>query len=262
MESEWQNIRVERKDGVGILTIDRPEVLNALDETTTREIAEAAELLDADDTVRAVVVTGAGGKAFVAGADIGVLVKYGPVEGRAAARSGQRAFDRLERMGKPVIAAINGYALGGGCELALACHMRIASDRARIGLPEINLSIIPGHGGTQRLPRIVGKGLALELIATGRQLDAEEAARIGLVNRVVPHAELMERVLELAGELAGKPPLAMRYAIASVNEGMETALEEAQAIEAAYFGLCCATEDKFEGMNAFLEKRKPTWSGK
>lgn len=262
MQQEWDNIEVRIEDGVATLSVNRPEVLNALDEQTTAEIAEAAERLDADEEVKVVVVTGAGDKAFVAGADIGVLVEYGPVEGRGAARGGQRAFDRLERMGKPVIAAINGYALGGGCELALACHVRIASDRARIGLPEINLSIIPGHGGTQRLPRLVGKGRALELIASGRQLDAEEAERIGLVNRVVPHDELAATVEELARELAGKPPLAMRYALAAVHEGMETSMEEGQAIEAAYFGLCCATDDKFEGMNAFLEKRKPNWSGK
>lgn len=262
MNDEYQNIRVDVEDGVAVLTVDRPKVLNALDERTTNEIAAAAEALDADDDVRAVIVTGAGDKAFVAGADISVLVKYGPVEGRAAARGGQRAFDRLERMGKPVIAAINGFALGGGCELALACHFRVASDRARIGLPEINLSIIPGHGGTQRLPRIVGKGRALELIASGRQLEAAEAERIGLVNRVVPHDDLMREVRSMAADLAAKPPLAMRYAIAAVNEGLECSMEEAQAVEAAYFGLCCATDDKFEGMNAFLEKRKPTWSGK
>ena len=262
MAFEYDNIVVEVADGVATLTVNRPKVLNALDEHTTTEIADAAARIDADPEIRVLIVTGAGDKAFVAGADINVLATYGPVEGRRGSQLGQRAFDRLEQMGKPVIAAVNGYALGGGCELALACHMRIASDRAKLGLPEINLSIIPGHGGTQRLPRLVGKGRALELISTGRQVGAEEAERIGLVNRVVPHDELMAEVGQLAKELAAKPPLAMRYAIAAVSEGLECSLTEAQAIEAGYFGLCCATEDKFEGMHAFLEKRKANWSGK
>lgn len=262
MSSEFDNIRVEISDRVATVTVDRPKVLNALDEATTGEIGSAFAQLDRDDNVGAIIVTGAGDKAFVAGADINVLARYGPEEGRGGSLHGQNAFDRIERSGKPVIAAVNGYALGGGCELALACHLRIASDRARLGLPEINLSIIPGHGGTQRLPRLVGKGKALELICTGRHVTAEEALRIGLVNEVVPHEQLAERAQELAGELAAKPPLAMRYAIGAVNEGLDAALGEAQAIEATYFGLCCATEDKFEGMNAFLEKRKPEWKGR
>lgn len=263
MAFEPEKIRIEIEDGVAVLTVDRPDVLNALDEDTTGEIERAAGILDADEAVRAVIVTGAGDRAFVAGADIRALARYDAVQGRNGSRAGQRAFDRIEAMGKPVIAAINGYALGGGCELALACHMRIASEGAKIGLPEINLSIIPGHGGTQRLPRLVGKGRALELICTGRQLDAAEAERIGLVNAVVPREELMPRARQLAADLAGKPVLAMRYAIAAVNEGGGcSSMEEAQAVEAAYFALCCATEDKLEGMTAFLEKRKPEWSGK
>ncbi len=262
MAQQYRNIRVEVDDGIALLTVDRPKVLNALDATTTAELHAAAESLDADEQVRAVVITGAGDKAFVAGADIGVLVGYGAVQGRAAAAAGQRAFDRIERMGKPVIAAINGYALGGGCELALACHLRIASERARLGLPEINLSIIPGHGGTQRLPRLIGKGRALEMICTGRHVDAAEAERLGLVNRVVPHDRLLAEARALAAELAGKPPLAMRYAIAAVNEGLEAGPRVGQDVEAAYFGLCCGTEDKREGMTAFLEKRKPEWKGR
>lgn len=262
MAADYQNIRVEVSEGVATLTVDRQEVLNALDVLTTEEIAAAAIALDADPDVRAVIVTGAGDKAFVAGADISVLVKYGPEEGRRTAAAGQRAFDLLERMGKPVIAAINGYALGGGCELALACHIRIASDRAKIGLPEINLSIIPGHGGTQRLPRLVGKGRALELICRGQPIDAVMAERIGLVNQVVPHEELGATVQALAAELASKAPMAMRYCIQAVNEGLETSLAEGQVIESTYFGLCCATEDKKEGMTAFLEKRKAVWTGR
>jgi len=262
MAADYQNIRVEVSDGVATLTVDRQEVLNALDARTTDEIAAAAIALDADPEVRAVIVTGGGDKAFVAGADISVLVKYGPEEGRRAAAAGQRAFDLLARMGKPVIAAINGYALGAGCELALACHMRIASDRAKIGLPEINLSIIPGHGGTQRLPRLVGKGRALELICRGQPIDAATAERIGLVNQVVPHEELQATVQALAAELASKAPMAMRYCIQAVNEGLETSLAEGQVIESTYFGLCCATEDKKEGMTAFLEKRAAEWTGR
>jgi enoyl-CoA hydratase len=261
MVADYQNIRVEVSDGVATLMVDRQEVLNALDVRTTEEIAAAAITLDADPDVRAVIVTGAGDKAFVAGADISVLVKYGPEEGRRASAAGQRAFDLLERMGKPVIAALNGYALGAGCELALACHIRIASDRAKIGLPEINLSIIPGHGGTQRLPRLIGKGRALELICRGEPVDAATAERIGLVNQVVPHEELWATVQALAAEFASKAPMAMRYCIQAVNEGLETSLAEGQVIESTYFGLCCATDDKKEGMTAFLEKRQAEWTG-
>lgn len=261
MVADYQNIRVEVSDGVATLMVDRQEVLNALDVRTTEEIAAAAIALDADRDVRAVIVTGAGDKAFVAGADISVLVKYGPEEGRRASVAGQRAFDLLERMGKPVIAAINGYALGAGCELALACHIRIASDRAKIGLPEINLSIIPGHGGTQRLPRLIGKGRAMELICRGEPVDAATAERIGLVNQVVPHEELWATVQALAAEFASKAPMAMRYCIQAVNEGLETSLAEGQVIESTYFGLCCATDDKKEGMTAFLEKRQAEWTG-
>ncbi len=262
MTAEYENIEVTIREGVATLTVNRPDKLNALDADTVAEIEAAAELLDGAADVRAVVVTGAGDKAFVAGADIGMLVECGPEEARQAALAGQRAFDRLERMGKPVIAAVNGYALGGGCELALACHLRIASDRAKLGLPEINLSIIPGHGGTQRLPRLVGKGRAMELIFRGTPVDADAAERIGLVNAVVPHAELADHVAALAAELATKAPVAMRYAIQAINEGLETGPGDGQVIESTYFGLCSATEDKREGMTAFLEKRKPEWKGR
>ena len=261
MGAEYENILVEVSDGVAVLTIDRPKVLNALDVATTVEIGAAIDDLGADDGVGAIVITGSGDKAFVAGADINVLIGYGPEDGRRAALLGQQTFDRIEQMRKPVIAAINGYALGGGCELALACHLRIASDRARLGLPEINLGVIPGHGGTQRLPRLVGKGMALELICSGRQVEADEAKAIGLVNDVVPHDELDERVRKLAISFARKAPIAMRHAIAAVSEGLECGHDEGMAIESTYFALCCATEDQVEGMRAFLDKRKPEWKG-
>jgi enoyl-CoA hydratase len=257
----YENIKVEVAEGVATLTVDRQPVLNALDAQTTGEIAAAARALDADPAVRVVVVTGAGDKAFVAGADISVLATYGPEQARQAALAGQEAFDALEGMGKPVIAAVNGYALGGGCELALACHLRIASDRAKLGLPEITLGVLPGHGGSQRLPRLVGKGKALELICRGKPIDAAEAERIGLVNQVVAHDELDATVASLAAELAQKAPVAMRYCIQAVNEGLECSMTEGQAIEATYFGLAFATEDQDEGMAAFLEKRKPEWKG-
>lgn len=258
----FDNITIEISDGVALLTVDRPAVLNALDAHTTAEIGTAAGWLDGNAEVGAVIVTGAGDKAFVAGADIRMLSTLDPEGARAAAAAGQSAFDRLESMGKPVIAAVNGFALGGGCELALACHVRLASDKARLGLPEINLGVIPGHGGTQRLPRLVGAARAIELIGSGRHVAAEEAARIGLVDLVVPHDELMTRALEMAATFAGKPPIAMRYALAAVREGLQGSLGEGQALEAGYFGLCFATDDQTEGMAAFLEKRKPTWKGR
>lgn len=262
MSYDYRNIRVEVEDRIATVVIDRPDVLNALDAETTAELDDAFERLDGDREVGAVIVTGAGDRAFVAGADIKVLARCGPEEGRRAGVAGQRAFDRIAGLGKPVIAAINGFALGGGCELALACHLRIASDRARIGLPEIDLGIIPGHGGTQRLPRLLGTGAALELICSGDRIDAERAERIGLVNRVVPHEELMERTRELAARLAGKAPVAMRYALRAVRQGLEGSLAEGQAIESTYFGLCFATEDMKEGTTAFLEKREPEWRGR
>ena len=210
----------------------------------------------------AVILTGAGEKAFVAGADIGVLNTYGPVEARDAAYLGQSTFDKVEECPKPVIAAINGFALGGGCEVALACHIRLAADGAKIGLPEINLGVIPGHGGTQRLSRLVGKGRALELICSGDFISAADAERLGIVNAVYPAEELMDRARELAANLASKPPVAMRYAIEAVNQGLNATLKEGQAIEAHLFGLCFSTEDQSEGMEAFLGKRKAEWKGR
>lgn len=260
--SDYDNIRVEIDDRIATVTFDRPEVMNALNEATTAELGRALDALERNDDVGVLVLTGAGEKAFVAGADIKELDTYGAVEAQAAARTGQRILDRLEQFPKPVIAAINGYALGGGCEVALACHVRIMADTAKIGLPEIGLGVIPGHGGTQRLPRLIGKGRALELICTGRHVAAEEAERLGLVGRVVPADELEATVRELAAELAAKPPIALRYALEAVHQGVQGTLAEGQAIEADLFGLCFATEDQSEGMSAFLEKRKPEWKGR
>lgn len=260
--SDYEKISVEVEDRIATVTFDRPAALNALDEDTTAELGRALDRLEGEGDVAVLVLTGAGDKAFVAGADIKQLATYGPVEAQEAARAGQRVLDRLERFPKPVIAAINGYALGGGCEVALACHVRIMADSATIGLPEIGLGVIPGHGGTQRLPRLIGTAKALELICTGRHVGAEEAERLGLVNRTVPADQLEPAVRELAAELAGKPPIALRYALEAVHQGVQATLAEGQAIEADLFGLCFATEDQDEGMRAFLEKREPSWTGR
>jgi len=258
----YDNLLVDIDGGIATVTINRPKVLNALSVETTRELGAAMDAVAADRAVGAVIITGAGDRAFVAGADIGVLATYGPVEARDAAYLGQSTFDKVEECPKPVIAAINGFALGGGCELALACHIRLAADSAKIGVPEINLGVIPGHGGTQRLVRLLGKGRALELICTGDHISAEEAARIGLVNAVYPADELMQQARELAEKFASKPPVALRYALEAVNQGVNATLKEGQAIEAHLFGLCFSTEDQSEGMSAFLEKRKAEWKGR
>jgi len=258
----YDNLLVDIDGAIATLTVNRPKALNALTAEATREIGAAIDALAADAAVRAVIITGAGDRAFVAGADIGVLNTYNAIQARDAAYLGQSTFDKIERCPKPVIAAINGFALGGGCELALACHIRLAADTAKIGLPEINLGVIPGHGGTQRLARLVGKGKALELVCGGDHIGAEEALRIGLVNHVVAADELMDTARDLAGKLAAKPPIAMRYALEAVNQGLNATMSEGQAIEAHLFGLLFSTEDQSEGMSAFLEKRKAEWKGR
>jgi enoyl-CoA hydratase len=215
-----------------------------------------------DDSVRAIVITGAGDKAFVAGADINELAVLSPAQGKEHGRVGQRLFDFIENLGKPVIAAINGFALGGGCELAMACALRIASDTARFGQPEINLGIIPGYGGTQRLPRLVGKGIALEILLSGEMISATRAYEIGLVNRVVAAAELMPEARKWATSLAAKAPLAVRYIIEAVNHGFEMSQADAQFLETSLFGLVASTEDMKEGTRAFLEKRPAQWKAK
>lgn len=257
-----ENVTTENRDGILVVTIDRPKVLNALNYQTVSEIGKVFDEAIDDDDVGAVIVTGGGEKAFVAGADINELATKTPFTGKETSEHGQRIFSSIERFPKPVIAAINGYALGGGCELALACHIRIAGDNAVIGLPEVSLGIIPGYGGTQRMARLLGKGKALELICTGNKVSAEEAERIGLVNKVVPADELMAEAQKMASKIMAQGPLAVRAAIEAVMSGSEMPFEEGQFLEATLFGLLCASEDTKEGMNAFLEKRKAEFKGK
>ena len=257
-----ENVKTEVRDGLLIVTIDRPKVLNALNAQTVEEIHQAFIAAHDDENVKAVIVTGGGEKAFVAGADINELAKKTPITGKTTSEHGQAVLSFIERYPKPVIAAINGFALGGGCELALACHIRIASDKAQIGLPEVTLGIIPGYGGTQRMARLLGKGKALELICTGDRISAAEAERIGLVNKVVPADQLMATAEEMARKIMSRGPLAIRAAIEAVTRGSEMPFEEGQFLEAALFGLLCASDDTKEGMAAFLEKRPAQFKGR
>jgi enoyl-CoA hydratase len=259
--SAFANLLVERDDAVAIVTVNRPKVMNALNVQTLGELRRIMTALAEEDAIRSIVVTGAGEKAFVAGADISELAALTPAAARDHAAAGQQVFDLIEQLGKPVVAAINGFALGGGCELAMACTIRIAAATARLGQPEINLGLIPGFGGTQRLPRLVGAGRALELLLLGDPIAAEEAFRIGLVNKVVPAAELMDEARRMAKTLAGKAPIALGYILDAVHSGAQMPLAEAQAHEAALFGLAAATGDMREGTRAFLEKRKPEFKG-
>jgi enoyl-CoA hydratase len=258
----YENLLIERDGPVAVVTINRPRVLNALNASTLDELRRAALEFTHDESVRAIVLTGAGEKAFVAGADINELSVMTPTGGREHALRGQHVFDLIEQLGKPVIAAINGFALGGGCELAMACTLRLAADTAKLGQPEINLGLIPGYAGSQRLARIVGKGRALELLLSGDQVSALEAHRIGLVNRVVPAAELMTEARALAASLAAKAPVAIHYILDAVNGGLEMPFAEAQHFEATLFGLVASTEDMREGTKAFLEKRKAVFKGR
>lgn len=250
------------RDGVAFVTINRPDKLNALNDQVMAELADAAERIATDDGIRGAILTGAGPKAFVAGADIGDLARQGPFDGKARAMRGQAALRRLETCGKPVIAAVNGFALGGGCELAMACHIRIASDTAKFGQPEVKLGIAPGYGGTQRLPRLVGKGAALQLILTGEMIDAPEAYRIGLVNRVVPAGDLLAESEKMLRGILAMGPLAVRLALEAVDQGLEMTLEEGLLLEANHFGLLAATQDTKEGLTAFLEKRPAKFQGR
>jgi len=258
----YENLLVETRDGVAIVTVNRPEKRNALNDRTIGELEAAFAALAADPDVRGVILTGAGERAFVAGADIAELAAQSPVDGRERGRRGQRVLDRIERLGKPVVAAINGFALGGGCELAMACHLRVASENAKLGTPEVTLGIICGYGGTQRLPRLVGRGRALELLLTGEMVDAQEAYRIGLVNKVVPRETLLAAADALLRKVLANGPLALRFTLEAVSSGLEMPLAEAQLLEATLFGLACTSEDMKEGTQAFLEKRAPKFQGK
>ena len=259
----YSTLLVEKKDdGIAVITLNRPDKLNALNAHVIGELEAALAELDADASIRGLIVTGSGEKAFVAGADIAELAKATPIDARALALRGQRVFDRLERVRGPVIAAVNGFALGGGCELALACHIRVASDNARLGTPEVKLGLLCGYGGTQRLPRLVGRGRALEILLSGEMVGADEALRIGLVNRVVAKDALMSEAISLMKKMIANAPLSLQYTIDSVNGGLDMSFEDAQDHEATLFGVLCSTADKTEGTSAFLEKRPAKFQGK
>ena len=258
----FDNLLLDISDGVAQVTINRPKVLNALNLSTVDELDTCFTILETDPSVRAIVITGAGDRSFVAGVDISELATMTPVTARAIAKKGQALCDRMERSGQPVVAAINGFALGGGCELAMACTIRIAADTAKLGQPEVALGLLPGFGGTQRLPRLVGPGRALELLLTGQQVDAKEAWRLGLVNRVVSADRVLEESLALAKALVGKAPVAIRYILDAVRDGMQMTLVEGCAHEASLFGLAAATSDMREGTQAFLEKRHAEFKGR
>jgi len=252
----------EKKDALAYVTVNRPKVLNALNTPTWSDLKTAFEDARADVGVRGVILTGAGNKAFIAGADISELSHASAIEAERASRFGQGVLDLIENLGKPVIAAINGFALGGGCETAMACTIRIAVETARFGQPEVTLGLLPGGAGTQRLPRLVGKGRALQLILSGEMISAQEAYRIGLVNEIVPAADLLTRAETILRKIAANAPIAVNFALAAVNRGLETSQGEGALLEASYFGLCAATEDKHEGTSAFLEKRAPQFHGR
>ena len=259
--AEQQFLQVASADHIAIVTVNRPDKLNALNADIVAGLFEVSRALAADPDVRAVILTGAGEKAFVAGADIAELARMTPISGIDVSRAGQDAFRFIETMRKPVIAAVNGFALGGGLELALACHLRWASENAKLGLPEVKLGIIPGYGGTVRLPRLVGRGRALEMILTGEMIDAQEAQRIGLVNKVVAQAELLSGVRALAAKMIANGPVALALAIEAVDHGYNVTTEDALRLESNLFGLLASTSDMREGMSAFLEKRKAEFKG-
>ena len=256
------NVLYRKQGAIAYVTVDRPKVLNALNAPTWQDLRIAFEDAQNDPAVRGVILTGAGDKAFIAGADIGGLAQATAIDAERSSRFGQQVLDLIENLGKPVVAAINGFALGGGCETAMACTIRIAVEHAKFGQPEVKLGLLPGGGGTQRLPRLVGKGRALQLILSGGLISAQEAYRIGLVNEVVPAADLIARAESILNEIAANAPIAVKYALDAVNYGMETSQNEGLALEASYFGLCAGTEDKKEGTSAFLEKRAAKFQGR
>lgn len=257
-----QTIVIDKNNRVATVTINRPDKLNALNAQAKAELREVFTSIKTDGSVDVVIVTGAGEKAFVAGTDIKELTQLNAETGKEFSAKGQEVFDLIENLGKPVIAAVNGYALGGGCELALACHIRVAADNAKFGQPEVNLGIIPGYGGTQRLARLIGRGRAMEMILTGNPIDAQEALRVGLVNKVVPQSVLLATAREVALLIASKGQIAIRMALKAVNMTEETTLSDGQHLEASLFGVCCDTADFKEGTSAFLEKRKPAFVNK
>ncbi len=259
---DFQNLKLETREGVAFLTVNRPDKLNALNVQTLAELEQAFAHLATAADVRGVIVTGSGEKAFVAGADIAELATQTPVQGKLIARRGQAIFDSIENLGKPVIAAVNGFALGGGCELAMACHVRIASENARLGTPEVKLGLMCGYAGTQRLARLVGKGRALEILLSGEMVDAQEAFRIGLVNRVVPKDKLMAEAEGLLRKMLANAPLALRHTLEAVSSGLQLPFAQAEELEASLFGLLCSTEDMREGTQAFLEKRPARFQGR
>lgn len=259
---DYKTLRLERSEGIATVTIDRPDQLNALNTDTIAELERVVRSIEDDDEVRGAIVTGAGTKSFVAGADINELATMTPVTGVDLSRRGQEVFRRIELSRKVFVAAVNGFALGGGCELALACHLRVASTDARFGFPEVKLGLLPGYGGTVRLPRIIGKGRALEMILSGDMVEADEARTMGLVNRVVPPAGLMDAAREIVSRIVANGPLAVGLAIESTTRGMETSIEDALALESTFFGLLASTADLKEGVSAFLEKRRPVFGGR
>ncbi len=258
----YQTLLFDLRDGIAFVTINRPEKLNALNDLVISELSLAAERIANEQAIRGAIVTGAGSKAFAAGADIAELAQQSPFEGKARALRGQAVLRQLETCGKPVVAAVNGFALGGGCELALACHLRVASETAKFGQPEVKLGIAPGYGGTQRLPRLVGKGVALHLILSAEIIDAAEAYRIGLVNKVVPAGALQAEAERMLRGILQMGPLAVQLALEAVERGLDMTLDEGLLLEANHFGLLAATRDMKEGLTAFLEKRAPKFEGR
>jgi enoyl-CoA hydratase len=257
-----ETVSYEKKDAIAYVTVNRPKVLNALNAATVRDLRTAFEDARDDGSVRGVILTGAGGKAFIAGADITEVARVTAVEAADMTSNGQALTNLIENLGKPVIAAVNGFALGGGCELAMACTIRLATRTAAFGQPEVKLGVIPGYGGTQRLPRLVGRGRALQLILSGGMIDAGEAYRIGLVNDLVPADGLIARAEEMLRQIFGNAPLAVKFALEAVNKGLETSQTEGLVLESSLFALCASTDDKKEGTSAFLEKRASKFAGR
>ncbi len=256
-----ENLLYEKKGAIAFVRLNRPKVLNALNQQTWKELRTVFEDARDDADIRGVILTGAGEKAFIAGADIGELAHVTAIEAEQSSSYGQAVLDLIENLGKPVIAAVNGYALGGGCETAMACTIRVAAEHAKFGQPEVTLGLIPGGGGTQRLPRLVGKGRALQLILSGGMIDAGEAHRIGLVNEVVPAGDLLIRAEAILKQIFANAPIAVKFSLEAVNRGLETNLAEGLSLEASLFGLCAGTGDKAEGTSAFLAKRTPQFHG-